>query len=138
MIRLVREGVADRHRYVCGGSWPLKVTAYPEDGVDADMAKVFVYRKAEEDDPYGGDMFSNVASMHDMDSIAPDEPVVLEEPVDPRFAAVPFYRVDTVEMNFLTADAAERAWRIICHDVRSLVREYKAAENLREIEEISF
>lgn len=130
--------MSELHKHVCGGNWVLKVTAYPEEGVDTDTAKVFVYHKVEEDDPYTGDLFSNVASLHDMDSIPADEPVVMEGSLDTHFAAIPFYRTDSVELNFMTADAAERAWRIICHDVRALVREYESAGKLREIEEISF
>ena len=47
---------------------------------------------------------------------------------------VPFYRTNSVELNCYTMEETERVWRIIKRDAASLLREYKASINLKEVE----
>lgn len=97
---------------------------------------IFVYHACVDGDPYHGDLFSNVASIQDMQSLPVGAPVGVDS--DPNHNYVPFYRTDSVELYFHNLDVAERAWRIIKHDTAMLAREYYKARNLKKAEEEVF
>jgi hypothetical protein len=94
---------------------------------------VFVYHAGE--DIYGtgirqGDTFSNVASKQDMDVIPVGEPIILEDAIQSKDRAIPYYRTNSVELDCYNLDEADRIWRIIQHDITSLAREYTIWDKL--------
>lgn len=114
----------------CRHNWPIRVTV---EAIVADAdPNVFVYHAGEEDGTgiRKGDTFSNVASKQDMDVIPIDAPIILEDAIQSKDRAIPYYRTSTVELDCYNLDEAERIWRIIQHDITSLVREYAAWDNL--------
>jgi hypothetical protein len=76
--------------------------------------------------------------MQDMDLIAVDESTFLPEENGTE-NNIPYYRTNTVELNFYNLDELSRCWDIIKTDIASLVREYKVLEkqHLLEQEEIT-
>ena len=114
----------------CRHNWPLRVTVEAT-VADADP-NVFVYHAGEEDGTgiRKGDTFSNVASKQDMDVIPIGEPIILEDAIQSKDRAIPYYRTNTVELDCYNLQEAERIWRIIQHDITSLVREYASWDNL--------
>lgn len=93
---------------------------------DADP-NVFVYHAIDQQDPIlNADQFANVASKYDMDTLPVGEPVVLENQPG-LYEAIPFYRVDSVEMDFLNALEADRFVHVVKRDLGLLVREINSA-----------
>lgn len=107
-----------------------------EDEVEIDT-NVFVYHAAEPDDPYHGDLFSNVASMQDMESLPVGEPAVVEGMGEAE-NLFPFYRTSSVELHLHNLAEAERVWRVIRHDVKMLVYEMWKARHLKVAEEVVY
>lgn len=133
MYKVTRNKIELQAGDPCGRNWPLIVTVTAEEpGADPN---VFVYHT--DPDSKTGAMFSNVASMQDMDLIAIDESTFLPEENGTE-NNIPYYRTDTVELNFYNLDELSRCWNIIKTDIASLVREYKVLEtqHLLEQEEI--
>ncbi len=134
MYKVTRNKIELQSGDPCGRNWPLIVTVTSEElGADPN---VFVYHT--DPDSKTGAMFSNVASMQDMDLIAVDESTFLPEENGTE-NNIPYYRTNTVELNFYNLDELSRCWDIIKTDIASLVQEYKVLEkqHLLEQEEIT-
>lgn len=97
---------------------------------DADP-NIFVFHARED-----GDTYSNVASLYDMNTLPIGEPIqVINDNGEVR--SIPFYRMDSVTMDFCNTTEAERFINhILKFDTRLLVNEYKAARNLQKQEEV--
>lgn len=109
----------------------------PGSGSEPEDVKIFVYHASDDDNPYHGDLFSNVASASDMWNLPVDEPVGLYG-TDPLDDYIPFYRTDSMELTFRTLEGANRAWEVIKHDTRMLVREFYKGRNLMVAEEVVY
>lgn len=128
MFKLTRETIAHEHGHPCRHNWPLRVTV-TSDNEDVDV-NIFVYQAGDSDSGLdSGDRFSNVASMQDMEVIPVDAPTEAPDPQMSKDTYIPFYRKNVVELDFYNLIDLERAWRIMQHDVRSLVKEYQVWEN---------
>lgn len=80
-----------------------------------------------------GDTYANVASLYDMNSLpvgAPTEIVNDNGEVE----QIPFYRLPEVTLDFCNGLLAAHFVDVVRFDTKLLVREYKAAENLKEEE----
>ena len=97
---------------------------------DADP-NIFVFHARED-----GDTYSNIASLYDMNTLPIAEPVqVIND--DGEIRSIPFYRLDSVTMDFCNTTEADRFINhILKHDTKLLVNEYKAARNLQRYEEV--
>lgn len=116
--------------------WTLSVTVEPdENNPDADP-NVFVYNARKAARINDTDMFSNVASLYDMNTIPIGEDQALpEEP--PTDDYIPYYRINTVTLDLPDAWTMEHCWRTIKLDIKLLIREYNSAHNLHvESEEV--
>ena len=116
--------------------WTLSVTVEPdENNPDADP-NVFVYNSRKTVTVNDADMFSNVASLYDMNTIPVGEPQRLPEEF-PMHDNIPYYRTNTVTLDLPNMSVMERVWNIIRIDIRLLVKEYNAAHDLhKESEEV--
>lgn len=130
MYRITRESIQQTTNDPCRHNWPLRVTVEAmQEGVDPN---VFVYH-AGEDGATGlehGATFSNVASKQDMNVIPIEAPMAVEDATQAKDAYIPFFRVNQVELDCYNVEELERVWRIMLHDINSLVREYKAWDTL--------
>ena len=130
-ITLQREGLAVQE--VQGQQvWPLKITATLAAGASMPSAKIFVYHANMGDDAYQGDIFECVSSIQQY----------YELPVDAAVAegadyVVPYYRLDFVQLNCLSPEEADNLWLDILADVRDLVRNFYAKDDLATIETIT-
>lgn len=80
-----------------------------------------------------GDTFANIASLHDMNSLPVGTPTeIVNDNGKKEF--IPFYRRSEVTLDFCNSLIAAHFVDIVRFDTKLLVREYKAAENLREEE----
>lgn len=79
------------------------------------------------------DMYSNVASLQDMNIIPENDPKVVEND-DGTKTVIPFYRLSDVTLDFYNMDQAERWWNIVLYDVDFLIRSYKASRKLNQDE----
>lgn len=102
----------------------MSVTAVSDEKVESDAdPNIFVYHAIDQADPIlGADMFANVASKYDMDTLPVGEPVLLDGQPS-LYEAMPFYRIDTVTMDFLTATSAHRFVSVVKSDTGKLVQE---------------
>lgn len=133
MYRIIRNKVELGTGDPCGKNWPLIVTVEAtEDSADPN---VFVYHS--DPDSTTGAMFSNVASMQDMDIIGIGETTPLPSE-DGTENNIPFFRTNTLQLNFYNLEELARCWAIIKYDVAKLVKEYKvlAQQELSEQETI--
>lgn len=112
----------------CMRNWALTVTVEAQDGTDADP-NVFVYQASA--DEKCDDMFSNVASMQDMNLLLVGHPVTIkmEEGTEDN---IPYYRQNTVSLDFYNVAERERVAHTILVDIASLVREYKLLTGKKE------
>jgi hypothetical protein len=130
-ITLQREGLAVQE--IEGQQvWPLKITATLAAGASMPSAKIFVYHANMGDDAYQGDIFECVSSIQQY----------YELPVDAAVAegadyVVPYYRLDFVQLNCLSPEEADNLWLDILADVRDLVRNFYAKDDLATIETIT-
>jgi len=130
-ITLQREGLAVQE--IEGQQvWPLKITATLAAGASMPSAKIFVYHANMGDDAYQGDIFECVSSIQQY----------YELPVDAAVAegadyVVPYYRLDFVQLNCLSPEEADSLWLDILADVRDLVRNFYAKDDLATIETIT-
>lgn len=114
---LAHEIVGDQH------TWPLKVTA--TSGLAGLPSEIFVYRRGQQGQAaYAGDVFENVASVHELGELG-TVPSLL-----PNGQAVPFYRSDTLIFHCRSAEEAEDLWACVVEDAASLVRNFVALQNL--------
>lgn len=116
--------------------WALSVTVESDENhPDADP-NVFVYNTRETVRVNEADMFSNVASLYDMETI----PVLESQRLPEEFPTdnnIPYYRTNTVTLYLPNASVMERVWEIIRIDIKLLVREYNSANALhKESEEV--
>lgn len=132
--KITRNKVELRSGDPCARNWPLIVTVEAaREGVDPN---IFVYHASPDSDT--GAMFSNVASMQDMDIIAVDSTTPLPNE-DSEENNIPFFRTNTVELNFANVEVLYDRWHTMMTDIRNLVKEYEVMEEqaLAEQEEIT-
>ena len=130
-ITLQREGLAVQE--IEGQQvWPLKITATLAAGASMPSAKIFVYHANMGDDAYQGDIFECVSSIQQYYKL-PVEAAV-SEGAD---YVVPYYRLDFVQLNCLSPEEADNLWLDILADVRDLVRNFYAKDDLATIETIT-
>lgn len=115
-------------------SGEISVAASTDRTPSVEDAAVFVFHAAPADDPIAGDTFSNVASYYDMITTAVNDPVAVPGPEGQN--AVPFYRVDEFDMDFLTVSEAEAFVRKVKFDVACLAEEYRSLHRVREDETV--
>lgn len=92
--------------------WRLRVEVTDSEDMDR---RIFLFRRRPID-PYTGDVldtFFTVCSAADLADYPPEEP-------DP-LLAFPFFRRDSVEMDFRSPDLAEESWQIIQDEVEILI-----------------
>ena len=80
-----------------------------------------------------GDTYANVASLQDMNSLPVGEPTEIVND-DGKVEQIPFYRLPEVTLDFCNGLLAAHFVDVVRFDTKLLVREYKAAENLKEEE----
>ena len=134
MYKITRNKVELRSGDPCARNWPLIVTVEAvREGIDPN---IFVYHASPDSDT--GAMFSNVASMQDMDIIAVDTTTPLPNE-DSEENNIPFFRTNTVELNFANVEVLYDRWHTMMTDIRNLVKEYEVMEEqaLAEQEEIT-
>ncbi|MFN5249840.1 MAG: hypothetical protein ACK5DE_02235 [Bacteroidota bacterium] len=130
-ITLQREGLAVQE--VQGQQvWPLKITATLAAGASMPSAKIFVYHASMGDDAYQGDVFECVSSIQQYYELPADAAVA--EGAD---YVVPYYRLDFVQLNCLSPEEADELWLAILADVRDLVTNFYAKDDLATIETIT-
>lgn len=130
-ITLQREGLAVQE--VQGQQvWPLKITATLAAGASMPSAKIFVYHASMGDDAYQGDVFECVSSIQQYYELPEDAAVA--EGAD---YVVPYYRLDFVQLNCLSPEEADALWLAILADVRDLVTNFYAKDDLATIETIT-
>lgn len=133
MFRITRNKVELQQGDACQKNWPLIVTVEAtREGVDP---HIFVYHASPDSDT--GAMFSNVASMQDMDIIAVDSTTLLPNE-DSEENNIPFFRTNKVELNFANVEVLYDRWHTMMTDIRNLAKEYEVMEKqaLAEQEEI--
>lgn len=109
-------------------NWTIKVTCKAdEEGADPN---IFVFHSKP-----SGDTYSNVASLHDMNSIPVDAPQTITND-DGSVDNIPYYRLSEVALDFCNTIDAARFVDIVMYDARLLVKEYKAARKLTETQEV--
>ena len=130
-ITLQREGLAVQE--IEGQQvWPLKITATLAAGASMPSAKIFVYHANMGDDAYQGAIFECVSSIQQYYELSVDAAVA--EGAD---YVVPYYRLDFVQLNCLSPEEADNLWLDILADVRDLVRNFYAKDDLATIETIT-
>lgn len=80
-----------------------------------------------------GDTYANVASLYDMNSLPVGAPTEIVND-DGNTEFIPFYRLPEVTLDFCNGLIAAHFVDVVKFDIKLLVREYKAAENLKEEE----
>lgn len=80
-----------------------------------------------------GDTYANVASLQDMNSLPIGGPTEIVND-DGKVEQIPFYRLPEVTLDFCNGLLAAHFVDVVRFDTKLLVREYKAAENLKEEE----
>ena len=111
-------------------AWPLRVTADSnETGLSS---KIFVYHAEMGDDPYQGDVFECVASIQQMSEIPEDAPGVGEGG-----NLVPYYRKDVLTFYCRNSEQADSLWEKVQADVRDLLRNHRAMQNLLTSETVT-
>lgn len=123
MYKITRNKVELGEGDPCGRNWPLIVSVEAETpGADPN---VFVYHS--DPDSRTGAMFSNVASIQDMDIIGVGETTPLPDE-DGTENNIPFFRTNTLQLDFYNIDELARCWSIIRYDIAKLAEEYKKFE----------
>lgn len=138
MYKLIRKNIQLVQNNPCRHNWILSVTAEAE-SEDADP-NIFVYHAGDQQDTstglVHGDTFNNVASLQDMDVLPVGAPEEVEDATMQKDEFIPFYRLNTVELNCYNVDEANKKWRIIQAHVHMLVKEYEAWDKLKTVEEV--
>lgn len=111
--------------------WPLKITATLAAGATMPSAKIFVYHANMGDDAYQGDIFECVSSIQQYYELPEDAAV--SEGAD---YVVPYYRLDFVQLNCLSPEEADELWNAIVGDVKDLITNFYAKDDLAEAETI--
>lgn len=121
-MKLIREGLVKfegNHQH----AWPLKITAVPTPG-EGLPAEIFVYHAGLQ-----GSLFEAVASLHQIYNLDLEPRM----DIDP---CVPYYRASTVVLAMLSEADCEERWRRIQDDVRDLVDNHKAFQQLQTVAEV--
>jgi hypothetical protein len=84
------------------------------------------------DDPYQGDVFECVASIQQMSEIPEDAPGVGEGG-----NLVPYYRKDVLTFYCRNSEQADSLWEKVQADVRDLLRNHRAMQNLLTSETVT-
>ncbi len=129
-IQLVREGLAED---VVGQqqAWPLKVTASVINN-SMPSAKVFVYHASMGDDSYEGDIFECVASLSQYFTLPENAGTFNQDNT-----VTPYYRSNVLYFACNSAEEADSLWADIQEDVRALVMNYNAFDDLEVQETIN-
>lgn len=102
-------------------AWSLQVKC-EADSEEYDP-NIFVYHAK-----LNGDTYSNVASLQDMNSLSLAPGDIIND--DGTTQYIPYYRKDTVTLDFYNASEADRFRRLVEYDTRLLVKEYIDSRNL--------
>jgi hypothetical protein len=106
------------------GSWPLRVTASSDvEGLDS---SIFVYHAQNELQTTPGDICEAVASIIQMNEVPIDEPGTING------ILIPFYRKDSAEFHFPTAEALADGIEIIKEDTFRLIRQHEMFDLISE------
>jgi hypothetical protein len=135
-ITLTRRSISPEH-FVAGEqhTWPIEIVAVSNDA--AIPSEIFVYHVGAADvvtsqDPYPGDLFECVASVHQLNTIPVNDP---ETPgVD---SQNPFYRTAKLFFHCLTLKDADKLWTNVQADVKDLIENFEAAQNLMDDEAVT-
>lgn len=109
-------------------NWSINVKC-KADEQDADP-NVFVFHARP-----SGDTYSNVASLHDMNSIPVNSDTTIVND-DGKVENIPYYRTNEVTLDFCNTIDAAHFVDIVKYDIQLLVKEYKAARKLIETQEV--
>lgn len=105
-------------------NWTIKITCEStEEGIDNN---VFVFHARPD-----GDTYSNVASLYDMNSLPVGGPTNIIND-DGTEQQIPYYRMPEVTLDFCNTTDSLRFIDIVTFDLRLLVKEYKAANELKD------
>jgi hypothetical protein len=111
--------------------WPLKITATLAAGATMPSAKIFVYHASMGDDAYQGDVFECVSSIQQYYELPED--AAMSEGAN---YVVPYYRLEFVQLNCLSPEEADELWNAIVSDVKDLITNFYAKDDLSEAETI--
>lgn len=111
--------------------WPLKITATLAAGATMPSAKIFVYHASMGDDAYQGDVFECVSSIQQYYELPED--AAMSEGAN---YVVPYYRLEFVQLNCLSPEEANELWDAIVSDVKDLITNFYAKDDLSEAETI--
>lgn len=114
--------------------WTVEIKCIPDNN-DIDP-NIFVFHAHPEDDPLQTDHFSNVAALWDMNSLPVGDPIQIDNESGQE-QIIPFYRKDTVTLDFHNVLEAERFWRIVQLDTKLLKESYKASNNLLQVDSVT-
>lgn len=128
-LTLTRSTVASEEPVPGQHTWPLEVTAVST--TEDFPSEIFVYHAAMDDDPLVGDVFECVASLNQLGEIG-------LTPVNTEDETIPYYRSDTLTFSCRSAQEAEDLWIKIQADALDLLNNFKAINNLVEVETIAF
>ena len=101
--------------------WPVTIVAV---GVGI-SSKVFVYRGAQQGDPFGGDAFSCVASVNQLYELPEDTGYVGDE------LQIPFYRRNTLELFCRSQVEADYIWQVVNEDITNLLNNFNLMSALQ-------
>lgn len=110
-------------------TWPLEVTAVST--TPNLPSEIFVYHSSMGDDPLVGDLFECVASLNQLDEIG-------LTPVDTELETIPYYRSAALTFSCRSAQEAEDLWMKVQADALDLLNNFKAINNLTEVETVAF
>lgn len=132
-IELTRSGPSLKPGQKCQHNWTISVKATStEEGLSS---KIFVYQSVPEEHPIPGDTFSCVASLQQMSMIPEDAPTALPDE-DSAYNNVPFYRTDTVTLDFHNMEQVKDFWKIVQIDAAALLREFRYSRKLKNAEHV--
>ena len=114
-------------------AFPLEIVAEASEDFPTD--KIFVYQVGTtSDDPNNGDIFTNVASLLDLEEIPAVSANINEDLGD--ILQNPYYRDNTVKLLFRTQSELEETWDKFKWEVQQLVNNFKASTEMQLIETV--
>lgn len=126
---LVRESLKEE-TFQGQHTWPLRATAVSTEG--SHPAEIFCYRRGQDGQAaFTGDLFTNVASVHDMAEMGL-QPTLLEGGL-----MQPCFRQATLLFHCRTPSEADQLWEDILEDVKDLLRNASSLTRLAVTAEIS-
>lgn len=135
-IELTRSSLNSEH-FVAGDrhTWPIRIVA--TSNLEGLPSEIFVWHVGAADsvtdlDPYPGDLFECIASVHQLSSIPANDP----ETPGPD-SQNPFYRTNVLFFHCLSLKDADELWANVQDDVLDLIENWQAAQNLVDDETVT-